>query len=199
MVGSQPIRINEGKSYSPIPEDKYQVQVSDVEAIVMMNSFKGIEEERLKYQFTILDPDKTMPGDKTLGEAETVNLRGRKLWSRLAKVLSTPGATKASHLTKLVTAVYGRELEKAELAVFEPEDLIGKQLSVMVNQEASKKDGTIYNNIISYSKATGQMEAWVEDEKSKKPAVRKSEPAIAQAPEDFEKEMDAEVAKRNKK
>lgn len=195
MVGTQSIRINEGKSFDPVPEDKYQVQVTDVEAVIQMNYQGTQEEERLRYTFTILDPDKTMQDEA----GNPAPLRGRKLWSRFTKVLSLPGASKASNLTKLIAAVFGRELERAELEVFEPEDIIGKQLSVMVNQTKSKADGNIYNNIISFSKAGKEMEPWTDDGKGTKPPVRKSQPATtASKPEDFEKEMDELAAKRAK-
>jgi hypothetical protein len=194
MVGQNPIKINEGKSFDPIPEDKYQVQIYDVEAVMVTNTFKQVEEERLRYTFIVLDPDKTMPGISPEGTAPAA-IRGRRLWARFSKTLSIPGSTKPSNLTKLVSAVYGRELAKPELETWEPEDIIGKQVCVMVSKEV--KGENVYNNILSYSKANALLEPWVDKDgdHKKEATVKKSQPAVADS---FEKDMDELAAKHKK-
>lgn len=198
MVGSQPIRVTKGQTFDAIPDDKYQLEILDVEAVVQMNYQSTAEEERLKYTFVVLNPDKTMKGKDPAGKDVTVNVRGRKLWARFSKNLTVPGAPKVSNLTKLVNAVYGRELAEEELNVWEPEDIIKMQVCALVDRQPDKKDPTVFwNNITSFSHADKELEALSETEKGeKKPGVKKSQPV--KPAEDFEAEMDKAAADRAK-
>jgi hypothetical protein len=195
MIGSQPIKVNEGKSFDAVPDDKYQLQIMKAEAVMQMN-FQGTqEEERLKFTFSILDPDKKMKSKDASGAIVENPLRGRKLWARFSKNLTAPGASKLSNLTKFVNALYGRELKKEELDVWEPEDVIGMQICGLVNKEADKKDPAVFwNNITSFSFAEKQMEALKAEDNAASAGVKKSQP-VKTTPDDFEKEMSEKKAK----
>ena len=192
QFGNTPIKINEAGKWDALPEDRYQVQVEDVEMVLSMNSYKGVEEERLKYLFIVLDSEKKLVGADGVEQP----VRGRKLWARFSKNLSLKDGKLAttgqiSNLTKFLNAVYGRQLEKAEVEVWEADDVIKKQVCVMVDQKPDDS-GNVWNNILSFSSAKVQMEPVVEVEK-KKEAVKKSAPAIVDSGEDFEKDMDEAV------
>ena len=200
MVGSAPIKLNKGMIFDAVPEDKYQVQVTDVTAVVALNTYKGVEEEKLKFEFTILDEDKTMISKDDFGKEAESKLRGRKLWARFSKNLSVANGRlsvtgKASNLSKLLMAIYGRPLEEPELEVWEPEDTMGKQVCVMVNQTPDGK-GNIWNNCVSFSPIKKEMTPV--EKNAKESSTKKSTPAVADNGEDFEQEMDKVAAKRAK-
>jgi hypothetical protein len=107
-------------------------------------------------------------------------------------------------LTKLVAAALGHELDQTEVDGFNESTLLGKQLCVLIDAKAGT-DGTVWNNIISYSKATKQLPKFDDSEMKDRQAVKKSQPAVADDkvvtyadPDSFEKEMDANVAKKAK-
>ena len=142
----QKVKIKIGGDYSPIPADKYTVQISDINLIKSFNKFKGIEEELLNFTFIILD-------DKPIDESEETT-RGRLLWQRCTMTLG-----KKSKLGKLAVAVIGRELTKDEMEAFDPSDLVGKQINAMVVQNPSADGTIIYNNILDVSKTTKPLPA----------------------------------------
>src|SRR3990167_7819034 len=120
--------MNSSKSFDPIPEDKYQVEIYAAEPF-MGTKFKSTEEQaRVKFTFVILDEDKKM-----LEEGVEVPVRGRRLWSRTSTEFSPPGSKKPTNLTKLVAAVIGHEATQEEADAFDEAALIGKQLCVMVD------------------------------------------------------------------
>ena len=170
MLGERKANIKIGGDFDPIPIDKYTVQIADVNYKTQRNNFKGIEEERLNFQFIVLD-DKPVSGDE--GAAST---RGRYLWHAV-----TPSLGQKSWLLKIAKAVYGRELTKEEMLSFDPEAIIGKQVDVVVEQNTGKDGVTIYNNIASYAKNTKPLPT-VEAKRQDQGTVEKStEPAIPQA------------------
>ena len=165
MLNSK-IKVKVGGSYDPIPADKYTVQIYDIESVTQFNSFKGEDTEMLKYQFVVLD-------EKDIPDSEE-GTRGRYLWSRVNPVLSGK-----SNLMKLVKAVYGRDLTREEMQEFDPEAIVGRQIDVMVEQNPSKDNTTIYNNIISYSKNVKELEAWMEVAAGNKMVEKESETVVA--------------------
>jgi hypothetical protein len=148
--------------------DKYTVQIADVNYKVLRNPFKGVEEERLNFQYIILD-------DKPVSDEEGAeSVRGRYLWHAV-----TPALSSKSWLLKLAKAVYGRDLTKEEMESFDPESLIGKQVDVVVEQNTGKDGVTIYNNITSYGKNLKKLPA-IEVAPKKEEVIEKStEPARA--------------------
>lgn len=165
------LKIKVGGDFEALPADKYTAQVSDVSLVTQFNKFKGIEEDLLNFKFTILDDKETESGEST---------RGRLVWQRVSQTLGG-----RSKLGKLAIAIYGRELTKDEMETFDPESLLGKQVDIMVVQNPSSDGTTIYNNIISVSKAIKKLKP-VEDQEQAKPLVKKTVPATAPDAEDPE-------------
>lgn len=128
--------------FEPLPDDKYTVQIVDVNAVEQANSFKGgAMETRLNYQFVIVDDKKELkPG---------TSLYGRYLWKRTSLSMH-----EKSWLRKLARAVYGRDLTIDEQKSFDPESIIGKNVDVMTEQSPSKDGSRIFSNIISFTKAS---------------------------------------------
>lgn len=164
MLDKTKVNIKVGGDFEALPADKYTAQVSNVSLVTQFNKFKGIEEDLLNFQFTILDDKQTESEEST---------RGRLVWQRVSQTLGG-----RSKLGKLAIAVYGRELSKEEMESFDPEALIGKQVDIMVIQNPSADGTTIYNNIISVSKAIKKLKE-VEGEAKSAPVTKKTVAAVA--------------------
>ena len=136
----------ESNGFDPIPADKYTVEVFDVNMVTQFNKFQGIEQELLNFQFVILEDKKMDNGDST---------KGRFLWKRCSQSFN-----KKAWLRKLVTAALGHEPTEDEQRNFHPHDILGKQVDVMVEQQPSADGSTIYNNIISFAKASKELPKW---------------------------------------
>ena len=168
MLGEKKVKIKIAGDYDPIPMDKYTCQIADVNYKVQRNPFKGIEEERLNFQFIILD-------DKPVSDEEGAeSVRGRYLWHAV-----TPALSSKSWLLKLAKAVYRRDLTKEEMESFDPESLIGKQVDVVVEQNTGKDGVTIYNNITSYGKNIKKLPAVEVAPKQEEVVEKSTEPAKA--------------------
>jgi len=167
-VDKSKLSIRVGGDFEPIAPDKYTAQISDVTYVTQFNKFKGVEEELLNFQFTILDDKQTDSGEST---------RGRLVWQRVSQTLGG-----RSKLGKLAVAVYGRELTREEMESFDPNDLIGKQVDIMVVQNPSSDGTTIYNNIISVSKNTKKLTE-VEPQVAKSTGVIEKKTVAAVAPD----------------
>lgn len=180
MLDKTKLKIKVGGDFEALPADKYTAQISDVSLVTQFNKFKGVEEDLLNFQFTILDEKITESGEST---------RGRLVWQRVSQTLGG-----RSKLGKLAVAVYGRELTKEELEGFDPEALIGKQVDIMVVQNPSTDGTTIYNNIISVSKVIKKLQA-VDVEAKQTTITKKTVPATApEDPEEFIRNMEKEAA-----
>lgn len=188
MLEGKKVNIKLGGDFEPVPMDKYTVQISDVTLVTQFNSFKGVEEEMLNYQFTILD-DKPMPE----GEETT---RGRLLWQRCSLSMGSK-----SKLGKLAKAALGKDMTKEEMEAFDPESLVGLQVDVMVNQNPSKDGTKVYNNIVEVSKNIKPLPV-VEAQtvKGSQPVQKKTVPVVAPDATDPDEfigglEKEAKVAK----
>jgi hypothetical protein len=175
MLGNVKIEIRKGGDFDPLPMDKYTCQIIDVNLISQFNQFKGAEEDVLNYQFQVLD-DKSMPEKD--GE-EVATTRGRFLWKRCR-----PALNNRSWLLKLAKAAYGRDLTKEEIDNFNPEEVVGKQVNVMVEQSESKDGQKIFNNIVAFNKVLKNLEP-VAKEGPKTPGVvvKATQPAAPGAEE----------------
>lgn len=173
MLDGAKVKINISDStFTVLPMDKYTVQITDVNLKTQFNSFKQIEEDVLNYEFTVLD-NKTMDVTNDEGKAEAESIRGRKLWKRTSLSLNSK-----SWLYKLASAVLG-EMTKDQKEAFQPEDIIDKQVDVMVEiQEGTGKNaGNQYNNIISFAKPGKELTPF-DNDKSAKGETRVSEPVV---------------------
>ena len=142
------------KKFTPLPMDKYQVQITDINLVKQANPFKGGEEEdRLNIEITVLDNEKTMEVVNEDGKKEIEGVRGRRLWKKIAPSISPSGKTsKASWLYKLLCVVEKKELKEEDLTEFSPITLIGQQIIVMVEVAGE------WNNILGFQSAEKDLE-----------------------------------------
>ena len=145
------IEPNKGKKFTPLPADKYQVMVYDVNPIRELNFQKTEEVDKVEFIFVVLD-DKETTETNDEGDTQTFSTRGRRLWRKIPRSYSPGGKFKASLFYELMCAIEGKQLTKEELVAVHPNDLIGKQLCVFVDINGE------WNNIQSFLKAEKQME-----------------------------------------
>lgn len=148
MLGGRKADIKVGGDFGTVPADKYTVQIADVNFKTRFNKWKNEDAEGLNFQFVILDEKQDAEGEST---------RGRFLWHFMSQSLSS-----RSWLMKFAKAVYGRDLTKEELdpkspKFFNPEDLVGKQVDVMVTEDPNKDGTATFNNVVSYSKTVKKL------------------------------------------
>jgi hypothetical protein len=173
MLGGRKPNIKVGGDFGTVPSDKYTVQIADVNFKTRFNKWKNEDAEGLNFQFVILDEKEDAEGETT---------RNRYLWHFMSQSLSS-----RSWLMKLAKAVYGRDLTKDELdpkspKFFNPEDLIGKQVDVLVTEDPSKDGTATFNNISSYSKTIKPLEP-IALERSKQAVVEaESSPVTVDLP-----------------
>jgi hypothetical protein len=165
------VEISVGGSFDPVPADKYVCQIVDVNAVRQFNKFKNEEETRLNYQFVILDDKKE--------DDKLKSLRGRFLWKRTSLSLH-----EKSWLFKLASGVAGKPLTQEEKEKFDPESLVGKRVDCMVEQKPSADGSKIWNNVISFSKASpkgcvGQKLEDFDFQPKPKEIEKTSSPAVA--------------------
>lgn len=144
--------------YDNLPEDTYQVEITDIEHSVGPNKFKddGNEYDWLKFTFTVLT-DEEFEGDHNGKQSS----RGRRQWLPDVKwSMSPPGDYPASKLYRIASAANGGKVfNKQECNTFDPNTLIGKQLRIVVKEKPGKTqktddDGNLYtpyyNNITDF-------------------------------------------------
>lgn len=153
MLNGQKVEIKTGGNFDPIPMDKYTVQCVDVKLVKQLKYQSTEEEEVLNYQFTVLD-DKEMEVTNESGVKEKASTRGKNLWKRCRLVINN-----RSWLGQLAKAIVGRDLTKEEVAAFDPESIIGKQVDVMVDQTTSKDGQKVFNNILTFNKNVKPLKA----------------------------------------
>lgn len=168
-----------GSNFNPISDGAYTLQIVDVTMVSGFNKFKGVDEDKLNYQFAVLDDVKQEDGTSS---------RNRYLWKRCSLSMN-----EKSWLYKLAKAVNGRDLTKEEMEAFDAESIIGKQVKALVSQAPSSDGTTIYNNIMTFSKADKQLEP-VEFE-AKPQSVEVSTKSVADVDPD---KLIEEIEKANK-
>lgn len=185
MLDKSKLKIKTGGDFEPLPIDKYTAQITDINLVTQMNSFKGVEEDLLKFTFTILDDKQTEDGEST---------RGRLVWYRVTQSLGA-----RAKLGKLAQAVYGRDLTKEEKESFDPEDMIGKQVDLLIDQNPDKNDSSIiYNNITSVSKNVKKLKS-TDIQTSPTVVTKKTVAAVApdaEEPEAFINNLEKENEKK---
>jgi len=192
------VKIKTG-SFDPVPADKYTVQILNVDLVT--RSFKGVESEKLNYQYVILD-DKPMPED-----SDRESTRGKYIWHAVSETFG-----ERAWLTKLINATLGKSCSKDDLKAaglltkddeFDANCLVGKQVDVMLDQ--TEKDNVTYNNVVNYSKTLKPLKNFTEDsggeqvevESASKPAVAKQAevPNLNPALDSFLDDLDSEKEK----
>lgn len=130
------------KTWSLIPEDMYQVEITNLEEKVEPNKWKERptdpdEKRYINFEFTIIE------------EGE---LYGRRLWQKMSPVRPYPpyGNGKATLLYRLTSAIAGHAFTREEADSFgikEVNDFAGKQLRVTVKHSVPNAQGKQFANI----------------------------------------------------
>lgn len=142
---------NKAKEYTPMPADKYQVMVFDVEAI-KEPAFSGDGEvDKLKFTFVVLD-DKKFKSTDPEGNPIMESTRGRRLWRKITRSYSPGGQYRASIFFELMCAIEKKQIAKEDLAKVQPNSLIGQQVAVFVSVNET------WNNIESFLAIDEEME-----------------------------------------
>lgn len=137
--------------FHPVPDNKYHVQITDVNEEERLNNFSGEKEKIYNFEFTILDNNNFEYTDQD-GEKQIETTRGRRLWRKIPKRLTSSSRFRASLLYEVLTAVEGKQLAQEELKPLNPNTLIGQQLAVFVSVNGE------YNNIESFMKTDKELE-----------------------------------------
>ncbi len=152
----------EKKEWPVIPEDVYQVEITDLTA--EEKEWKGEKKEVFKFEFTFIEP----------GE-----YYGRKMWKAGSRVSPLPSSNNKAPLTwKVASAVAKHPLTEEEGKAYTIADmnaLIGKQLRISV-MVTPPKEGKQYNNVDSFLMAKVQLPPFDESK------VKKEEPAKPLSP-----------------
>lgn len=142
---------NKVKQFNPIPSDKYQVMIYDVNPIQEQN-FKGDGMvDKLDFSFVVLDDKKFTSRDERDQPIEE-STRGRRLWRKVPRSFVLGKKYRSSLFYELMCAIEKKQLNEDEMVKIQPNTLIGQQLSVFV----SIKDQ--WNNIDSFLPITKDLE-----------------------------------------
>lgn len=142
------------KKFFPVPSDKYQVQITDVNLINQVNTFSGKEEELCNFEFTILTDNSFDYVDEE-GQKQIESTRGRRLWKRMRPTLSAGSSkSKASWMYKLLCAVEKEEIPPEKLQEVDVNSLVGTQVLVMVDVVKEQ-----FNNILSFAPAKEELKS----------------------------------------
>ena len=191
MIGKNGPKISLGE-FNPVPVDKYTVEIADVDLKTQKKFKSNDDEDVYNYKFAILD-DKPMMDVDDDGEEVEVSTRGRFLWKRIR-----PALGERAWLRKLAEAAYGHKLSKEELKTFDPDNLVGRQVTVLL--EHVEKEDKVYVNITSFNKVVEELPTIGDDTpKTEKKVVTKTTTSVkapkAESVEDFTSAVDAEEAK----
>jgi hypothetical protein len=173
------VQFSTSEGFEPLPMGVYTVQITDVNLKKQLAYHSTEEEEVLLYEFSILDEGKIEDGSE---------LRGRKLWHKCRLALS-----EKSWMYKLAKAANGRDMTPEDKDTFDPESLVGKQVTVMVEQKPSKDGTKVWNNIISFDKVKKALEP-VADEKGVSVAPATTTKSVVEEKAENTEEVDAEIA-----
>lgn len=135
-------------TFNPIPEDKYTVELVDIELKDAVGQFAQPDEKVFAFTFALLD------GVDTKGNP----LRGRLLWSSFVPTfLSISPRSKKwpgkNELYRIVEAFTGQEMTDELAEKFEANDLkglVGKQCVVFTRNTQSNNSDKIFSNIYNY-------------------------------------------------
>jgi hypothetical protein len=131
------LKTPEKKEWPLIPEDVYQVEITDLTAEEA--EWKGVKKDVFKFEFTIIEPGQYY---------------GRKLWKKGSRVSPCPSNNNKAPLTwKVASAVAKHPLTEPEGKAYTIADMnamIGKQIRIGVSVTAPNQDGKQFNNADSF-------------------------------------------------
>lgn len=145
----------EGKTFDPLPEDVYQVELFDIEAQEKPSyDDKTKMETVLSFQFVVLD------------EGE---YRGRSIWRNFVPTYLYIGKNGKNALYQITEAMIMRELTDEERFSFGSDfinKLVGYQLRVGVKNKEGK-EGKVFSNIDQFYMKKGTLPKLTDEEKEK--------------------------------
>lgn len=169
-------------SYTPLPENIYQVELLDVnvEENETYDSKKDtttppVFEKQLKFQFTLLAGT-----DTSQQEEENRNLRGRNLFVNFVPTYLYIGKNGPNKLYQIIIALIGRELSPEEESTFTStkiNELVGMQCRVGVKNKEGK-EGAVFSNIETYYKKEQDMSPLTPEEKERAAIKKDNEDEI---------------------
>lgn len=154
-------------TFAPLPEDKYQVELLDIELKDATGKFAQAGEKNFSFTFALLN-----------GEDEKANsLRGRLIWANFvptffqvsAKAKKWPGK---NELYRIVEALTKQPVTDELIETFNSVDLntlIGKQCVIFIKNTPSNQDpNKIFSNIVNYIATKTDLTPLSDDEKNTK-------------------------------
>lgn len=159
--------VREKKSYPPLPEDMYQVELLDIdmESVADKNN-PGQMQQVLKFQFVVLDDGEFE------AEGQKLKVRGRSIWRNFVPTYLWKKGNEKNALYQITKAIIMRDLTEAEIENFTSDfinKLIGFQCRVTTLNVAGKgktADQT-YTNIDKFLPKKANMPGLTHDEKEK--------------------------------
>lgn len=147
-----------GKSFEPLPEDVYQVELLDIELQEKPSyNDKSVMEKVLSFQFVVLDQDER-------------ELRGRSIWRNFVPTFLYISSKHGKNaLYQITEAIIKKELTEEQKATFGSDyinKLIGYQCRVTVKNKEGK-EGKVFSNIETFLPVKTKLPALTEEEKEK--------------------------------
>ncbi len=148
-------KMKEGKTFDPLPEDVYQVELFDIELQEKPSyNDKTVMEKVMSFQFVVLD------------EGE---FRGRSIWKNFVPIYLYIGKNGKNALYQITEAIIARELKDEEIATFGSDfinKLVGYQCRVTVKNKEGK-EGKFFSNIDTFLPKKASLTRLTSEEKEK--------------------------------
>lgn len=159
--------VREKKSFPPLPEDMYQVELFDIdmESVPDKNN-PGQMQQVLKFQFVVLDDGEFE------AEGQKLKVRGRSIWRNFVPTYLWKKGNEKNALYQITKAIIMRDLTEAEIGNFTSDfinKLIGYQCRVTTLNVAGKGKTAdqIYTNIDKFLPKKVTVAGLTQDEKEK--------------------------------
>jgi hypothetical protein len=147
--------MKEGKTFDPLPEDVYQVELFDIELQEKPSyNDKTVMEKVMSFQFVVLDEG---------------GFRGRSIWKNFVPTYLYIGNNGKNALYQITEAIIARELKDEEIATFGSDfinKLVGYQCRVTVKNKESK-EGKFFSNIDTFLPKKVSLTRLTSEEKEK--------------------------------
>jgi len=156
----------ETKSYPPLPENIYQVELLDVSSKRAETYNSKLENKGEKEYETLLQFQYTLLAGKN---KEGESLRLRNVWDNFVPASLYIGRNGKNRLYKIVEALLERELTQEEEANGIDKDflneLIGRQMRIGTFNKTSKSGDKVFTNADTYYPAEVQMVGLTDEER----------------------------------
>lgn len=145
MIGQT--KLKTGGNYDPMPSGKYTLQL--IEGDMIKDSYKGVETDKFKFKFQILNDVKFTGSD---GKEQTT--RGRFLWHKFSTYIS-PKSYLFAFVKIFDPSIVSMTVEQREN--YPLDNLAGRQIDALVSKEPNKDGTAVYNNITTFEKCEKEL------------------------------------------